>query len=474
MRALGRALVLRFSITMLVALLLMALWGYLGVRRSLQHQLDEALASSSRLEVATLLTNRSLAIQSGPTELAEFLEVVNRFVVARDSSGRIVAANTALAQDLPLDLVPFTRALEGGTAWGTSAWQGIRIRSAYVPAPPAAAPTAVIQVAASVQPLAREIRRLLALLLATSLLAVAATTVGAGWLARSSLAPVKEITEQARSVKAGRSNQRITAQADVLEFRGLVQVLNDMLERLERAFEEQRRIIADVGHDLRTPLTAMRGEVEIALRGERSPERYRAVLGSVLEEIDHLAMISEQLMIIARLTAGDLVPVRAGTDVAALAEAAVRGIQSRSDHREIRLVPAGEAATAAVDARLLGLVLDQLLDNIVRHTPPGARALIQVASDPAWVTVTVEDDGPGVPEEVLPDLLKPFYRADAARPRNRGAGLGLTVAMAVVEAHHGTIRASRSRLGGLAITIQLPRDGTPAAARPASSGGLPR
>jgi len=233
-----------------------------------------------------------------------------------------------------------------------------------------------------------------------------------------------------------------------------------MLERLERAFDEQRRIVADVGHDLRTPLTAMRGEVEVTLRGDRSPERYRAVLSSLLEEIDHLTLISEQVTIVARLTAGDLVPVRSATDLAVLVQDALRRTQDRSDHRDIRAVLPAEGATVPLDPRLIGLVLDQLLDNVFRHTPAGARAEIRVATDPSWVTLTIEDNGPGVPDEVLPELIKPFYRLDAARPRNRGAGLGLTVATAVAEAHHGTIRASRAKLGGLGITIQLPRDET--------------
>ena len=138
-------------------------------------------------------------------------------------------------------------------------------------------------------PLQEAIREVLFLMLGTVFLGAVATAIGAGWLAQTSVMPVLEITAQARSVQPG-VPRRITAHADTQEFAGLVDVLNDAFERLERAFDAQRRMITDAAHDLRTPLTAMRGEAEIALRGERTPDEYRHTLQSMLEEVDQLTV----------------------------------------------------------------------------------------------------------------------------------------------------------------------------------------
>ena len=140
-------------------------------------------------------------------------------------------------------------------------------------------------------------------LVAVVALGTGAALVGAWWLAGSAVRPVAEITEQATHIASGTLDQRIVAHADTEEYFELVAVLNGMLQRLEQAFAAQRRLTADVSHELRTPLTAMRGEIEIALRAERSPHEYRRVLKSVLEEIDRLSELTEDALFITRADA---------------------------------------------------------------------------------------------------------------------------------------------------------------------------
>ena len=138
-------------------------------------------------------------------------------------------------------------------------------------------------------------RELLLVLAGVVVVGTGATLVGAWWLAGSAVRPVYEITEQATRIEAGTLGQRIVAHADTDEYRGLVAVLNRMLERIDAAFKNQRRLTADVSHELRSPLTALRGEIEVALRAERSPRDYQRVLRSGLEEIDRLTAMSEDL-----------------------------------------------------------------------------------------------------------------------------------------------------------------------------------
>ncbi|KPJ88014.1 MAG: hypothetical protein AMS18_13900 [Gemmatimonas sp. SG8_17] len=459
MRSLRRTLAVRFSFTIFLALLLISLWAFLGTHYSLSRQLDESLKSTLQLEAATLAARLPVVFQPGSNDLDTFVRQVNRFIAVRDAAGEVLSANTIFAISLPMDSARFEHALSREQVIASHSWSGHRIRSLYAPAPAGSVGgAAVIQVAASLQPLGEVERRIFSLMLATVLLGTAATMVGAGWLARVAVEPVAAVTAQAQAITPGSMGNRITAHADVAEFKGLVGVLNQMLEGLEGAYQQQRRIIADLGHDLRTPLTAMHGEIEVALRSERTPQDYRAVLESCLEEVEHLSSIGDSLVLLARIEAGDLQPQLAPTDLTDLTNDAVGRIRSRSEGRSIRVHPTiGADATTMVDQKMIGLVLDHLLFNTVQHTPAGTRVDVTVSRCEQIVRITVADDGPGIPDYLLPHLFERLYRADAARTRSTGAGLGLTISAAIMEAHNGAITADRSELGGLQITLDLPR-----------------
>lgn len=299
------------------------------------------------------------------------------------------------------------------------------------------------------------------------LLATLATAIGAGWLAASSVAPVHTITAQARGITGEVAGQRITAHANVSEFQGLIEVLNAMVARLERACRWHRRIIRDLGHDLRTPIAAMRAGVEVALWKERSPAEYRRILASTLEEIDRLTLISDALVLLGRLQAGEVALQLAELDVRKLAQEAVAQVQDGIAAHKVTLMEfAGEVSIQA-DPRLMKMVLEQLLDNARRYTPPGSCIDVRVQTSGPQVSITVEDNGPGVPEEVLPHLFEPFYRSDQARGREGGPGLGLTATASIVALHGGAVKASRGPGGGLRVTVVLPRvKQTPVSRRP--------
>jgi two-component system OmpR family sensor kinase len=307
---------------------------------------------------------------------------------------------------------------------------------------------------------------LLFAMLGTMLLASFATLVGAYSFADAAIAPVDEITAQATTVTSGRTGVRITAQAGVEEFATLVTVLNDMLARLERADQWHRRIIRDLGHDLRTPLTALRAGVELSLRTERSPEEYRRMLMSILEEVDQLALIGESLALLGQAESGDLKLKLGATDLCTVAIEAIRRVHQRATDRRVQITAPDATVLTRGDAWLLGVALDQLLDNAVRHTPARTNVRVTTGVTGEDAELVVEDDGPGVPAEVLPHLFERFYRGDAARGRSAGPGLGLTVAATIVELHGGTIQAEHGASGGILVRIRLPLDTAPGGAIP--------
>ncbi len=461
MDSLRRTVSVRFSLTICAALLVIALWAFLGARRVLHESLDRNIAAEAHLQTAVVSSRLPIAIQSEHEDWSSFVREVNRFVVVRNAEGVIVQSNTPLAADLPLDRASFDRARREGTAWAGQRWRDGRIRSLYLAGPVGGrSDHDVLQVAASLEPLANASREVLFLMLGTVLLGVVATVIGANWLSATTVAPVLEITEQARSIQPS-GRQRITAYADMEEFAGLVEVLNDAFERLERAYDAQRRMIADAGHDLRTPLTAMRGAVEIALRGERKPDEYRAVLTSVLEDVDYLTSISESLALLARLETGELALERGDRDIGSLVERATSKAQTRDPERIFRYEARSEDLSAPVDGELLSIAVNHLLDNTIKHTPPGTNVRVTLHGSPEAVAIRVDDSGSGIPDDILPNLFEHFYRIDSARTRTGAAGLGLTVAAAIAHAHGGQIAADRGPLGGLRITLTVPRQ-TPA------------
>jgi signal transduction histidine kinase len=459
MQSLRRTLAVRFSLTMFLALLLISLWAFLGTHFSLSRQLDESLTSAVQLEAAALAARLPIAFQSNSNDLDAFVRQINRFVTVRDSVGGVLLANAPFSHEIPVDLAGVARAQSGSRTFVTQPWGNRRIRSLYASVPEGSIPGAsVVQVTASLEPLAEFERSIFFLMAATVVLGTVATIIGASWLAGSAVSPVATITAQAESVTPGTVGNRITAHADVAEFRGLVAVLNGMLERLDGALDQQRRMIADLGHDLRTPLTAMQGQIEVALRSERSSKEYRRILESCLEEVEHLHTISDGVVMLARIEAGELRPAPAPVDLLGLATDAVRRVKPRSEGRAISVEPsADDAMTIAADAKMLKLVLDHLLDNAIQHTPTDTRVVVALTTDAAGTHVSVDDNGPGIPEEVLPNLFERLYRTDAARTRAAGAGLGLTISAAIMEAHGGSIDATRSSLGGLRISLRFPQ-----------------
>lgn len=314
--------------------------------------------------------------------------------------------------------------------------------------------------AAALGPAAGMHRDLLLVLAGVVVLGTGATLVGAWWLAGSAVRPVAEITDQATRIEAGTLDQRIAAHADTEEYRGLVAVLNRMLERLELAFRHQRRLTADVSHELRSPLTALRGEIEVALRAERTPRDYQRVLRSGLEEIDRLTTMSDDLLLITRAEARLLAPQRVPTNVNAMVRRALDGLRGRIEEKELTVDESfvQEGADVSLDPGLVARLLAHLLDNAVKFTPVGGR--VRVATVPldagGGVRLSVEDSGPGIVPTDLPHVFEPFYRADQARSRGTGTGLGLAMAAAIARLHGGAIRACNVPGGGARFEVEFP------------------
>jgi two-component system OmpR family sensor kinase len=454
-RSLRRTLAVRLALTLAAGLVAATAAMWWAASRVLQEQTDQSTAAAAFL-VATqcLAGTHPLSLNA-----VQYQQEINRFVVVRDPHCQAMFAIPGWASDLPVDSAAMAASRAGHPTFSDARWHNLAIRSAYVPVPgDGSADDRVVQVAASLEPVHALQRKMLLVLGGIVVLGAGLTLAGAARLVDRAVRPVTEITQQATHIEAGTLDQRISAHATVDEYRGLVAVLNRMLDRLEGAFAAQRRFTSDVSHELRTPLTALRGEIEVALRADRSPREYQRVMRSALEEIDRLTTMSEELLLITRAQAGLIEPQREPVSLEGLIKATCHRLGPLVEQKDLTVQCDGEPSgeTATLDPQLMTRLIGELIENAVNHTKAGGHIAIRsgVRADGAYLTV--EDNGPGIAPADLPHIFDPYFRADQARSRGAGTGLGLTAAAAIARLHGGTIRASNRPEGGARFEVDLP------------------
>jgi signal transduction histidine kinase len=458
MYSLRRVLAARFSLTMLVALSCVASWALVSVRRTLVIQTDVALAGILQLQALRLAAGERIPEQPGTVDFVPLFDMGARLAIVRDASGAVVQASSSALEGFPLDTVALMAALSGRTARATEQWRNERIRTIYAPAPPGGPPNSVLEVAASLVPLATATRDLLIALAGIVLIGTGAVAVGSFRVATSAVTPVREVALQAQRIRPDDEATRITVHADVLEYQNLITVINDLLDRSELAFNAQRRLIGDVGHELRTPLTSLRGELEIALRAPRTPAEYQQVMRSGLEEIDRLSRMCDALLLITRADSRTLALHLEPTDINDIALRSLHAVRQRVEERDLTITTRLEYAAepVLVDPQLVLRMVDEIVRNAVNSSVAGGHLTVGTRRTGDQVVVWVEDSGPGIAEEDLPHLFEPFFRADPARSRSDGSGLGLSLASSIARVHGGNIRASNVLDHGARFEIQLP------------------
>jgi heavy metal sensor kinase len=271
--------------------------------------------------------------------------------------------------------------------------------------------------------------------------AIAVAVAGAVLISRRGLAPLDDAVALAGRVGTESLDQRIPERAgSVEEVHRLVGSLNGMLERLERSVAGMRRFTADAAHELRTPLAALRGELELALRRERSPDELRATVERSLEQLDRLQRLVEALLQLARSDSGSLPVEPRPLDLAALCRATVEPYEPVLSARRIALAFEGAPSLQALaDPLWTGRAIANLVDNASHFTPDGGAVTLEVRSEAGRALVEVRDSGPGIPAEEAERIFERFRRGATARASTEGAGLGLPLAREIARAQHGDL-----------------------------------
>ncbi len=289
-------------------------------------------------------------------------------------------------------------------------------------------------------------------------LSIVIVALAGGWVAtQSALAPIRRLTEAARRVIAtGRTDQRVAVGPNDDALDDLTRLFNVMLDRIEGLVQGMRGALDNVSHDLRTPLTRLRGAAETALAAAPDLERYREALADCIEEADRVLVMLNTLMDISEAESGAMPLKRERLPLAEIVERAVDLYRDVAEAKHVSLsVDVDPNAMISADRVRLEQVAANLLDNAVKYTPAGGTVTVEARCDGPRGVLKVRDTGIGIPADEVPRVFERLFRGDTSRTE-RGLGLGLSLVKAIVEAHGGTVQVSSEPGTGSTFTVSLP------------------
>jgi two-component system OmpR family sensor kinase len=294
-------------------------------------------------------------------------------------------------------------------------------------------------------------------LIGSGTLAVTFGLLGSWFIASRIVKPLKTISTTASKLSATHLQERIDTSKVETELVEVASVLNETFDRLEAAFERQSRFTADAGHELRTPLAVLHTNLELALSRPRKEEEFREIIEYCLISSSKMRSLIDALLMLARADAGQLQANFTSLDLRSVIQNSVSQHQSKAKGLQLTADVPNKPVLMQGDATLLGMVLTNLLQNAIRHTPPSGDIRVNLIVEGDTATLSVNDTGTGIPADALPHLFERFYRVDASRNRHTGGhGLGLAICKSLLDVHHGSIRCESEVGKGTRFIITLP------------------
>ncbi|MBI5144027.1 MAG: HAMP domain-containing protein [Candidatus Omnitrophica bacterium] len=315
----------------------------------------------------------------------------------------------------------------------------------------------IVQVASpldSIQIALNNLRIVLFILLPITLFA---TGIMGVLLAKVTLHPVDSMIKTIHQITAENMALKLKVPDTKDEIQHLAETFNEMLDRLGRAFKSQKQLFEDISHELKTPLTILKGEFEVALTKVRSADEYEAMLKSALEEINRIAKLAESLLLLARLDSKEMTPQKMDVDLNLMIKGIINNIKGLAELKGVRIsfeIPTGELSLHGDENQLKTLFLN-ILDNAIKYTPHNGLIEVSTKRATSVANVSIKDTGIGIPGEDIGRIFDRFYRLDTSRD-SIGFGLGLSIAKSIAEAHGGTIRASSEAAKGTTFIVSLP------------------
>jgi len=452
-------------VAVLAAMLAVAAYGAdWALRRVVLGQvIDDAILSLASAEAAALQVDPAQPVRvheltrgAGPPSFIR----LDKFVQIIDLDGHVVARGVTLGTArLPTSPALLARLRDGETVFATVNDFGEEpVRMVSLPVAAGSARYAV-QVAMSLDDAYAVLRAGRWLFLTMSVVLLAGIGLTSALLARKALRAIDRVVTRARRIGEANLADRLPHPGTRDEIGRLVETLNDMLQRLERSFEVQRQFTADASHELRSPLSRLRAELEVTLRRPRAVGDYEETLRSCLDEVEGVQRLIEELLELARIDTRQEREAVEPVAVGEIVEAAVAAVAPKAGPRGVSLAVECPPELLVHAAPLAAKVaLANILDNAVKFSPPGGHVRIAVAEDRHEAVIAVSDSGPGVEPQEMPRLFQRFYRGHASRGADvPGVGLGLAIARALVERQNGRISVEAPLAKGATFIVRLPR-----------------
>lgn len=455
-------------VSLLAVILIMFGAGlFLSTSYSLNEQIRQDLESRTR-EVQSAF-NTALAVQSDPLTIlrqggilipsAETFATGDIYVQISAFDGSVISKSSNLGnQRLILDPTAEESVANGQSTTYDFSSGDTRLRAMVSPLLARGRPFAVITVGQSLRQVDLALTRLLTVIVVVILFGLLLAFFGGAFLARTALQPIDRITQTARQItEANDLSRRLKPAGGADDEVGrLVQTFNEMLARIEELFRSQQRFVADVSHELRSPLTSIRGNLDLIRRGAASdPDARREIWQAVDSETDRMSRLVSDLLLLAQADAG--IPIRQeAVELDTILLDVYRHGQVVSNGVQMVLGNEDQATVLGDPDRLKQLFLN-LVDNALKYTPAGGKVELSWEREDGDIKVAVADSGIGISSQDLPHLFDRFYRVDKARSRSAGGtGLGLAIAKYVADAHGGRI-AVESEVGkGTRFVVWLP------------------
>ncbi|MCL4558168.1 MAG: ATP-binding protein [Deltaproteobacteria bacterium] len=393
-------------------------------------------------------------------ELDEELRGINYYLQIYSMDGRSLYSSANLYNaELPVDTVSFKGIREGRhTFRDVTLFRHTEVRALFYPIGSGGTTRYYMVIAMPLSEQQAFLHMLSIILTLVTPIVIIVASWGGIVIAGRAMKPVDEIIETAKRIEAGNLAEQIKIKTHNDEIGKLAGTFNDMLMRLQKAFDSLANFSQNVSHELKTPLTVMKSGIEITMREKKSAAEYRELLVSLLEEVDQMTRTIDDLLLTSLSDTASIRASFASVDLSGLILQTIDFLGILVTDKDVVLehhvhggiiVPGNE--------RLLKRALSNIIDNAIKFTPSGKRVSVSLAKGDKGAVIVISDQGIGIPEEEIPKIFDRFYRGKSAN--SEGHGLGLNIVKWIIELHGGTISAV-STSGGTSFTIGLPSSST--------------
>jgi two-component system OmpR family sensor kinase len=443
-------LTLLYTVVVVLIFSVFAFVIYLEYRKGLIDAVDSNLVRAADSEMKKGLD---------PKELTDNEAILKKYgkeyYVIVNQNGQVIISALNRNPMKRSDREAMDEAFQGAIRYVTAEYVGTHFRILYFPV----SDVDVLRVADLLQGSEKAIEGLVHLFVFIFPFILGVSLVMSWFLAGKSLAPVIKIRSLAEEIRRGRLGKRIDIGLKGKEIDDLVVIFNEMLDSIQRSIESQKRFTSDVSHEIRSPLTSLRGSIEVALRKKRPVEEYEEVLRNNLADILRLARITDNLLFLARADNNIHEMRMQWFELNRLLENIVERLRPKADSAGLSISEDYQQhLEMRGDIDLVEQAFSNLIDNAIKYTPQGGAVSVCAKEEDGAVTVTVSDTGIGIPEQDIAHIFERFYRVNKERSRKLGGtGLGLAITKWIVTSHGGTITATSAPGRGSAFTVVLPK-----------------